>query len=137
MNPTEKDGPRRTVEDVFTPWELAGESRRDCKPHRVRLLRVLAYVSVLVAGASTFLICPAVLGLLLGLATWRMACRDLHLISRGEMDTTGFHGTEKARADARGAVLLSLAVLLICSLLTATAATFFYLAMRRSSFTEP
>jgi hypothetical protein len=36
-----------------------------------------------------------------------MASRDLELMRKGDMDRCGFHQTEKARADARAATIMS------------------------------
>jgi hypothetical protein len=116
-----------TLEEVFEPWELAGESRRDCEPHRARLLRALARVSFLAGGLSIFCLLPALLGLPLGLMTRAMAGRDLDLISAGNMDHRGYHETEQARSDSHTGVILSLlgilgwfvvgAVLVLCILI--------------------
>jgi hypothetical protein len=123
----EKDLPRLTAEEVFTPWEMVGASRRDSKPHRARFLRVIAYISVLAGGASVTCMMPGLVGLPLGLAAWRMACRDLNSMRRGDMDTDGFHQTEKARSDARVGTILSLVGLMFWSLMTAVVT---YLAVK-------
>jgi hypothetical protein len=97
-----------TLAEVFHPWEWSGESRRDCKPHRARLLLLLARASLL-AGALSFLCLPfGIIGLPLGLVTRAMARRDLDLISAGEMDHRGYKLTEKARSDSHASVILSL-----------------------------
>jgi hypothetical protein len=114
MEPNERDPPRVTAEDVFTPWEMEGQSRRDCEPHRAGLLSALAYGSLVVGGASLLLMVPALVGLPLGFATWRMACRDLDSMRAGLMDTRGFHQTEKARSNAHAGMILSLMGLLLC-----------------------
>lgn len=125
MQPGRQDEPRLTAEDIFTPWEMIGQSRRDSLPHRALLMRTMAYFSVLIAGLS--LLCGAV-GLLavpLATATWWMAYRDLNLIRRGDMDTEGFHATEKARSDARGAIALSLCGFFIWFLVAAALVSVF------------
>jgi hypothetical protein len=105
----ENEEPRMlTLEEVFEPWELVGKSRRDCLPHRARLLRLMAYVSCLAGGLSIVCLVPALLGLPLGLLARAMARRDLDLICGGDMDHRGYHETEKARADSHAGVLLNL-----------------------------
>jgi hypothetical protein len=117
MEPSHKDVSVLTAEEVFTPWEMDGRSRRDSKRHRAGLLRGMAYVSILAGGASWICVVTAFIGLVLGLAAWRMACRDLDLIRRGDMDTGGFHQTEKARSDARAGTILCLLGLFLWSVL--------------------
>jgi hypothetical protein len=97
-----------TLAEVFEPWEIAGESRRDSVPHRAGLLRALARCGVLAGGLSFPFILPGVVGLALGVLTGASARRDLDLISRGYMDHRGYHPTAKALSDARAAVVLSL-----------------------------
>ena len=49
------------------PWERPGGVRRDCEPHRGRLLHVLGVLS-LVCGMLSGCLAPAILALPLGVA---------------------------------------------------------------------
>jgi hypothetical protein len=89
-----------TAEGIFEPWELEGKSKRDCLPHRAKLLSRMSYASMLAAGASFSCFVPAIIGLVLGLAAWTMANQDLRQIRKGEMDTNGHHATLIARNNA-------------------------------------
>ena len=97
-----------TAEAIFQPWELVGESRRDCEPHRASLVAVLAYASLVCGGLS--FVCPlfSMYGIALGVMTRVMARRDLDLIAAGDMDQCGYVPTGKAFATARAAVILSI-----------------------------
>jgi hypothetical protein len=97
-----------TLEQVFQPWELTGDARRDCAPHRANLLIKMARLSLVAAGLSFFGLPVNLIGLPLGLGTWAMACHDRDRICAGDMDQTGYHPTEKARSDSRAAVFLNI-----------------------------
>jgi hypothetical protein len=96
------------AEEIFTPWELMGESRRDCQQDRAKSLAVLAFLSLL-TGCLSFL-CPlsGLLGLALGQITKVLARRDLDSISAGHMDQKGYGPTRKVLAHAYAAMSLSL-----------------------------
>jgi hypothetical protein len=96
------------LEDLFRPWELVGEARRDCQPHRAGLLLWLARISLLAGGLSFVCLPFGLIGLALALGTRRLARRDLESIFAGEMDQYGYAPTEKARADSNVAVVVSL-----------------------------
>ena len=99
--------PGRAPRDV-RPWELPGNVRRDCEPHRAPLLAVLGGVA-LVCGFLAFLFAvPAVIALPLGLAVRRMGEHDLHAMRWGRMNPAGRAGTIRAQVWATGAVALSL-----------------------------
>jgi hypothetical protein len=107
--------PERTsplLEELFQPWELAGESPRDCEPHRAGLLLLMARVSLLAGGLSFVCLVPALVGVPLGLVTGAWARRDLDRICTGRMDQDGYRQTERARSDARAGVILGLLGLL-------------------------
>jgi hypothetical protein len=106
--PEKMGSPGPIPANAFQPWDWVGEPRRDCEPHRAPLLRVLAWVSLAAAGLSLPCLFPGLIALPLGLAVWIMACRDLKLISAGDVDSRGFHGTERARFHSHAAVLLAL-----------------------------
>lgn len=108
-----------TIDEVFQPWELLGESRRDCEPHRGRLLRRLARISLLTGGLS--FLCPplALIGLPMGLLIRMLARRDLDAIFAGEMDHRGYAETEKARNDSHAGVVVSWLGLLFWSVMLA------------------
>ena len=107
-SPRRKEERPPFLEEVFQPWELAGEARRDCEPHRAGLLAALARISLLAGGLS--FVCPpaSLVGLPLGLVTRAMARRDLDLIFAGGMDHRGYRRTEKARSASHAGVILSL-----------------------------
>lgn len=108
MDDRAENAGRPILADVFQPWEAKGGSRRDCAPHRARLLTAMARWSLIAAGLS-FLGLPAnVIGLPLGWTAWRMACRDRDRICAGNMDQEGYHPTEQARSDSRAALVLNL-----------------------------
>ena len=121
MESADKDAVRPTAEAVFTPWELEGQSRRDIRPHRAAMLRRLAWLSLLVGAGSWVCLVPPIIGFALGLTAWQMARRDLDLMRRGEMDTSGRCLTEKARSNAHAGAVLSFLGLLPWTLLTAYA----------------
>ncbi len=105
------------LEEVFQPWELRNESRRDCGPHRAGFLWWMARISLIV-GSLSFL-CPlfGLLGLPIGLVIRRLARRDLDAIFAGEMDHRGRERTEKAWYDSQVGAFLNLLGFLLSSLL--------------------
>jgi hypothetical protein len=88
------------------PWEQAGATRRDCMPHRSKLVQALSGAAL---GCSLFwLILPlGIVGLTLGITGWRLAACDLNEMRAGRMDPAGWPHTEQAYRWARWAVLLS------------------------------
>ena len=115
MKPDQQDIPRPTEEERLTPWQKVGALRRDCEPHRGRLLATLARWSILAGVASLTCIFPGLAGLPLGITAWKMAKRDLVLIRRGDMDNSGLDQTEKAMTAAREGTVLSLFGLVLWS----------------------
>ena len=131
--PNETSNKPPTIDEVFQPWELIGESRRDCEPHRGRLLRWLARISLLV-GVLSFLYPPiaalllfdgmgleagwlqlslvllpnGLMGFLLGSVIQMLARRDLDAMSAGNMDQRGYGDTEKARIESHAGAVVSL-----------------------------
>jgi ABC-type Fe3+ transport system permease subunit len=81
------------------PWEQPGAVRRDCAPHRGRLLNGLATTAVIL-----FLLPPV--ALLLGSWVLVEAGRDLRLMEAGLMDPAGIPYTRQARLAALGAALV-------------------------------
>lgn len=67
----------RPEEEDERPWEEAGGMRRDVLPHRAVWLRRLAITAMVLGFSSVVLIVPALIGLPLGIAVWRMASQDL------------------------------------------------------------
>jgi hypothetical protein len=90
------------------PWERPGCVRRDCAPHRGRLLSRLALVALACWAGSYILIIPGLVGFVLGAAVWVMAQKDLKSMERGEMDPTGREKVEQARERAFFAMLFSI-----------------------------
>jgi hypothetical protein len=90
------------------PWELPGNIRRDCDPHRALLLSLLAVVSFSCGFFSVFLVVPALIAVPLGLAVRRMSEHDLHEMRWGRMDPEGRARTLLAQVWAGGGILFSL-----------------------------
>src|SRR3954463_4309373 len=83
------------------PWELPGNFRLDCEPHRAGLLAALSGVNLLIGFLSLLPPCvPAcaslgtLLALLLGLTVWRLARNDLTRMRAGRVDPSGLNQTE-------------------------------------------
>jgi hypothetical protein len=58
---------------IFQPWELMGESRRDCESHRAKTLATLAYLGLVLGGLSFLLLLPGLVGIPLAVrrrVTW-------------------------------------------------------------------
>jgi hypothetical protein len=98
------------------PWERPGALRRDCEPHRARLIMALGGL----AGLCALLMClvgvTAPLAIGLGLAAWLMGRRDLARMRKGLMDPVGRWYTERGRSLGLSAAILGLlyvAVLLL------------------------
>jgi hypothetical protein len=108
MDATPRKAERKspTLEELFQAWELAGESPRDCEPHRAGLLLLMARASLLAGGLSFVCLLPALAGIPLGLLTGAWARRDLDLICAGRMDQDGYRETERARSDGRAGAIL-------------------------------
>ena len=110
---------RGPAEGDERPWEQPGCVRRDCEPHRGRLLLAVGNVSLfcgfftvaffftalvglavgnvsLLCGALSFALFPALVGLLCGITAWWMARRDLGRMGTGLMDPAGKGPTERA-----------------------------------------
>jgi len=88
------------------PWELPGAVRRDCEPHRGKLLVGLGVVIVLLGLGSCGCAPIGLVTLPLALGVWRLASADLARMDTGLMDPGGRRLAEQARWDAiAGAVL--------------------------------
>jgi hypothetical protein len=98
------------------PWELPGNFRRDCEPHRALLLFVLlgiGFGAIWLSGLGVFCVghtsrrvpprkqLPnsaigvglALMALALGASTWGLAQQDLARMRKGEVDPRGGHST--------------------------------------------
>jgi hypothetical protein len=97
------------------PWQQPGAVRRDCEPHRGRLLRVLGIASLVIPFAGLFLspLIGLVAGVSLGLTVWVLAGSDLAKMAAGLMDPDGQRATLSARRLGLAGVLVSLAVFLL------------------------
>ncbi len=119
---TERDGFMERPAPSVPPWELPGQFRRDCAPHRAGLLGALANTSALVGTLSLVppfaLACAplgALLGLPLGLTAWVLARRDLAEMRAGRTDPSGEAGTEAARKLALLGVVTGLLSVALCA----------------------
>ena len=98
-------------QDDERPWERPGAVRRDCEPHRGRLLRALGLTSLVLAALGVALVIPALVALPLGVAVWAAARRDLRRMAAGAMDPGGRDATTAGRDyGALGALLSLLAI---------------------------
>jgi hypothetical protein len=81
--------------------------RRDCLPHRGRLIGALGTFSMITGGLSLCLFgLGAAVALPAGVAAWVMANRDLELMRSGEMDPGGRTQTENGRTGAIVGIVL-------------------------------
>lgn len=96
------------VEADVRPWELPGNTRRDCEPHRALLLCLLGGTAFGCGLLSVGLVAPALVAVPLGLAVWRMSEHDLRAMRWGRMDPDGRGRTARAQAWAAGGVVASL-----------------------------
>jgi hypothetical protein len=88
------------LDEDTQPWERRGAVRKDCTPHRGRLLLSLSGLGAL---CCLFLVQP--LGLSLCLAVWLCAGRDLARMRDGRMDRGGRQAVKDARACAAAGVV--------------------------------
>jgi hypothetical protein len=153
MEPWPTDG----KEDGFTdrpvppapPWELPGNFRRDCEPHRAGLLRLLGVLAEYAVLATLYAAvdCAAVIGLqsyvpasglevlrvvglfaalalpgvCLGGLAWWLARKDLARMRRGLVDPGGERLTRDAgRSGAVGALLSALASAFVAAVVLAS-----------------
>jgi hypothetical protein len=90
------------------PWEIPGNLRPDCEPHRALLLMLLGAAALACGGLSVLVVVPALAAVPLGLAVWHMADRDLRAMRWGQMDPAGRRGTVLAQLWGIGGVVFSL-----------------------------
>jgi uncharacterized membrane protein YccF (DUF307 family) len=96
------------VDAAVRPWELPGNTRRDCETHRAQLLSLLGGTALACGFLSVGLVAPALVAVPLGVAVWRMSEHDLRAMRRGRMDPDGRRGTARAQAWAAVGVVASL-----------------------------
>jgi hypothetical protein len=109
-----------TSGDDFRPWELPGNVRRDCAPHRGELLLLLGRIAEVF---SIFFLCGiqnAMIGLVLGTTVWFWVRHDLRLIQKGLMDPAGQPLLERARRRSVWAIRCALLYLIILAALWLT-----------------
>jgi hypothetical protein len=94
------------------PWEQLGAVRRDVKPHRGDLLRLLGTASLVCGFLTPALLVPGVVGLPLAVAVLMLAHRDLGRMGRGVLDPAGKVETEKAKHHALVGLFLNVIGLL-------------------------
>ena len=92
--------------DDDRPWERPGALRRDYEPHRGLILIGLGALSLGLGLISIFLFAPAVVAVLLGIQTCRMAKQDLSEMKAGRMDPAGRPVTLRAIDMARASIIV-------------------------------
>jgi formyltetrahydrofolate deformylase len=94
------------------------DSRRDCQPDRGHTLLSLADVALFLGALAPCLGFPALIALILGVATWAMSCHDQRQMRSGLMDSDGWNTTTTARGRALVGAGLGLfgAILWVCFL---------------------
>jgi hypothetical protein len=85
-----------------------GAVRRDCEPHRGKLVLKLADASLLLGAFALCLGFVAGLALACGVAAWGLASRDLGRMRSGLMDPRGQADTARGRTRARAGLALGL-----------------------------
>jgi hypothetical protein len=90
------------------PWARPGAVRRDCEPHRGKLVLKLADASLLLGAFALCLGFVAGLALACGAAAWVLASRDLGRMRSGLMDPRGQADTARGRTRARAGLALGL-----------------------------
>src|SRR4051794_4773582 len=96
------------------PWEQSGGFRRDCAPHRGRLLGVLSTAAAVCAVLGCIVRFTAPLAVVLGVGVWAVARHDLREMAAGRMDPAGEGQT--ATAQEAGIWCLALTVLPLLAL---------------------
>jgi hypothetical protein len=89
------------------PWERPGSVRRDCEPHRGRLLLQLADTAVMFGGMAFLFPPAALLGLALGSWTLALTGNDRERMRAGRMDPGGDEEAARAASAAQVAMTLS------------------------------
>ena len=110
---TDTDSPSA---DEPRPWERAGAVRRDCLPHRGRLILALGGLAEFCGVFACLSVVTAPLAIVFGVTTWLMARRDLARMREGLMDPAGRRYTELGRnlgLSGAGLALLGAAALLL------------------------
>jgi hypothetical protein len=89
------------------PWERFGALRRDCEPHRALLLLGLGGMSFAFGLLAWLCGVPALAGLPLGIAAWKLAAADRQKMNAGAMDWSGLPSAEIGQALGICGVILS------------------------------
>ena len=87
-------GPEQEPEGGERPWERPGAVRRDCEPHRARLVVALGGLAEFCGMLICLVGVTAPLAIGLGVAAWLMARRDLARMRQGLMNPAGRRYTE-------------------------------------------
>lgn len=132
MDPTMTDEARENADE--RPWEQPGATRRDCAPHRARLVRGMAGLSAVITPVAAvvaidvqntrgfsreseiFWLCGVVafpIGVALAVTTWVMARKDLMQVQAGLMDRAGERDLADAHNAALGGMIVYTGVLLV------------------------
>jgi hypothetical protein len=104
-------------EDEEVPWEGRGSQRRDCEPHRARLVRPLGVLSLALGALACCGGVTGLIGLPLGVAAWKMAREDLAKMRAGLMDRRGERRTRQGGDCGLFGLILSLLFLIAWALL--------------------
>jgi hypothetical protein len=87
-----------TKPEADRPWQRPGAVRRDCQPHRGRLILALGGLAEFCGGLACFGALTAPLAIAAGVTAWLLARRDLALMQQGLMDPLGRRYTELGRS---------------------------------------
>ena len=88
-------------------WELPGAVRRDCEPHRGKLLLRLSMLTAGLAASGAVLLITALLAVPLAAAIFAVARHDLASMRRGVMAPAGEADTDLAKVVALYTALLT------------------------------
>ena len=116
-------GARLNGSEPDKPWEQRGAVRRDCEPHRGRLILALGRTSLCLAIPGLLGVCfwafaaASLLATGLGFTVTLMAKDDLEQMERKTMDSEGRQSTEAGQRAASIGMILGIVGLLLAGLL--------------------
>src|SRR5690242_14092518 len=103
----------REPEGGERPWERPGAVRRDCEPHRGRLILALGGLAGFCGIFACILVLTAPLAIAFGVTAWLMARRDLARMRQGLMNPAGRPYTEPGRGLGLSGAGLALSVVAV------------------------